>query len=120
MFRPAFRALGAAGASGAALALYLVDGSVRPMTDARRDGYVRAWARAMQRSLAVDLVLEPESPLPRDVPSGRPRLVVVNHRSTLDIPIVLELFGGHLLARGDMATWPVVGTMAKHAGTLFV
>ena len=50
----------------------------------------------------------------------RPRLVVANHRSTLDILVLLDLFGGHLLARGDMAEWPAIGVMAKRAGTLFV
>jgi lyso-ornithine lipid O-acyltransferase len=120
MLRPALRALGAASASGAAVAAYVLDGGVRPMTEARRDAYVCAWARAMRRALAVDLVVHPPGRLPRDEPHTRPRLVVTNHRSTLDIPIMLELFGGHLLARGDMAEWPVVGAMARLAGTLFV
>jgi 1-acyl-sn-glycerol-3-phosphate acyltransferase len=45
---------------------------------------------------------------------------VSNHRSTIDIFLMLSLFGGHLLARGDMEGWPIVGKMAQMAGTLFV
>jgi 1-acyl-sn-glycerol-3-phosphate acyltransferase len=120
MLRPALRAFSAATASGAAVAAYFVDGTVRTMTDARRDAYVRSWARAMQRAMGVELVVHPTQPPPSDKPRRRPRLVVSNHRSTLDIPIMLDLFGGHLLARADMASWPVVGAMAKLAGTLFV
>jgi 1-acyl-sn-glycerol-3-phosphate acyltransferase len=33
---------------------------------------------------------------------------------------LLSLFGGSLLARGDMADWPVIGVLARRAGTLFV
>ena len=33
---------------------------------------------------------------------------------------MLDLFGGNLLARGDMADWPAIGVMARRAGTLFV
>jgi 1-acyl-sn-glycerol-3-phosphate acyltransferase len=53
-------------------------------------------------------------------PTVTPRLVVANHRSTIDILLMLHLFGGQLLARGDMATWPGIGVMARRAGTLFV
>jgi 1-acyl-sn-glycerol-3-phosphate acyltransferase len=33
---------------------------------------------------------------------------------------MLHLFGGNLLARGDIAEWPAIGVMARRAGTLFV
>jgi 1-acyl-sn-glycerol-3-phosphate acyltransferase len=33
---------------------------------------------------------------------------------------MLELFGGELLARKDMASWPAIGPLARCAGTLFV
>jgi 1-acyl-sn-glycerol-3-phosphate acyltransferase len=46
--------------------------------------------------------------------------VVANHRSTIDILLMLHLFGGQLLARGDMATWPAIGVLARRVGTLFV
>ncbi len=52
--------------------------------------------------------------------SGRGQLVVANHRSALDIGVMLAQFGGSLLSRGDLAEWPIVGKMAQHGGTIFV
>ncbi len=48
------------------------------------------------------------------------RLVVANHRSPLDIPILLRQFGGCVLSRADLATWPVLGPAAVSAETIFV
>src|SRR5262249_4193915 len=129
MLRPPLRMAFAVGLSGAALAAFLVDHRLRTMSDARRDAYVGLWARALLKTLRVDLVTAPSSPAVGSVSGrtasppadgARPRLVVSNHRGVLDIPIMLHLFGGHLLSRGDMADWPLIGTMARHAGTLFV
>jgi 1-acyl-sn-glycerol-3-phosphate acyltransferase len=53
-----------------------------------------------------------------DAPGGR--LVVSNHRSMVDILVLLAAFGGHLLSRDDLGRWPVVGALARMAGTLFV
>ena len=48
------------------------------------------------------------------------RMVVSNHRSMLDILVLLAAFGGHLLSRDDLARWPVIGRLAPYAGTLYV
>ncbi len=50
----------------------------------------------------------------------RPTLIVANHRAALDIGVVLTAVPGYFLSRGDLAKWPVIGRIAKHAGTLFV
>lgn len=106
------------GVSGAMLAALTVEHRVRPVSDERLDTYVRSWARSLLRLLQVDVKLDAT---PGALEKGNaPRLVVANHRSTVDILLMLHLFGGNLLARGDMATWPVIGVMARRAGTLFV
>lgn len=111
---------------GAALLSSVLYGAVRAhdglgrLDDDRRDRYVRRWARGLLRLFDVDLVLEPPDFRPLPAQSARARVVVANHRSTLDVLILLHLFGGHLLARGDMAAWPYLGELAKTAGTLFV
>lgn len=74
------------------------------------------WARRMLGLFGV--VLHEEGPRPPRVERGR--LVVANHRSALDIAILLHVFGGHVLSRADLARWPVVGYAARHVGTLFV
>lgn len=118
MLRAPLRAAALGGVSGALLAALTVEQRVRPVTDDRLDTYVRSWAKSLLRLLRVDLKLEAA---PGAIDKGNlPRLVVANHRSTVDIPLMLHLFGGNLLARGDMADWPAIGVMARRAGTLFV
>jgi len=94
----------------------LLEERLTAITPQRRDEYVRRWARGMLRSLHVELEVDGK----RTLSSERTHLVVANHRSSVDIFVVLDLFGGHMLARGDMARWPFMGTLAKLAGTLFV
>jgi len=106
------------GVSGAMLAALTVEHRLRPVTDQRLEAYVRGWARSLLRLLHVDLKVTPSLDALDD--RARPRLVVANHRSTIDILLMLHLFGGNLLARGDMAHWPAIGVMARRAGTLFV
>jgi 1-acyl-sn-glycerol-3-phosphate acyltransferase len=52
--------------------------------------------------------------------AAKARLVVANHRSPLDIPLLLRQFGGCVLSRADLATWPVLGPAAVSAETIFV
>lgn len=73
----------------------------------------RRWARSFLGVLGVELVLE--SPLP----SGA-FLVVANHLSYLDIPVLAALFPGRFVAKSDIAGWPVLGQMAAAVGTIFV
>lgn len=86
------------------------------LTPARNSEYVRRWARGMLASLRVESTVDGR----RTLDPERSHLVVSNHRSSIDIFVVLELFGGHMLARGDMARWPGMGQLASLAGTLFV
>ena len=50
----------------------------------------------------------------------RPCVYVANHRSYLDIPVLSGVLGGTFLSRADVASWPLVGTVAKEIGTVFV
>jgi 1-acyl-sn-glycerol-3-phosphate acyltransferase len=118
MLRAPLRAAAMGGVSGAMLAALTVEHRLRPVTDERLNVYVRSWARSLLRLLRVDVQLDTSSDT-FEKRSG-PKLVVANHRSTVDILLMLHLFGGHLLARGDMANWPGIGVMARRAGTLFV
>jgi 1-acyl-sn-glycerol-3-phosphate acyltransferase len=100
------------------LAALAIEERLRNVDEARREAYVRRWAGSLLKLLRVETTKEIA---PGALDKGlRPRLVVANHRSTLDILLMLDLFGGNLLARGDMADWPAIGIMARRAGTLFV
>jgi 1-acyl-sn-glycerol-3-phosphate acyltransferase len=99
------------------LAALTLEERVRTVTHERRNAYARSWARSLLRVLGVEMTIDRSGSLETGT---APRLVVANHRSTLDILLMLHLFGGHLLARGDMATWPAIGILARRVDTLFV
>ena len=80
------------------------------------DRYMRTWTGGLQWMLGVDLHIVPGLP----PPARGARMVVSNHRSALDIPILLTQFGGSVLARGDMEAWPLLGLAAQKAQTIFV
>jgi 1-acyl-sn-glycerol-3-phosphate acyltransferase len=68
---------------------------------------------------AIEVVVDGVVP-PRVRGGGRGRLVVMNHRSAIDIGVVLATFGGTMVSRADLAGWPVVGAAARAVGTVFV
>jgi 1-acyl-sn-glycerol-3-phosphate acyltransferase len=82
--------------------------------DAIRDRWIHAWASALLRlfGVHVDAV--------GDLDGGHGRLVVSNHRSTIDIAALLHTFGGHVVSRADVARWPLIGAAARKVGTVFV
>lgn len=80
------------------------------------DGYVRRWARGTLMLTGVRLHrVGALPPRPR-----RARLIVANHRSALDIPVLLSLFGGSVLSKAELADWPLLGRGARMAGCIFV
>jgi 1-acyl-sn-glycerol-3-phosphate acyltransferase len=80
-----------------------------------RDEWTRRWSRALLQLFSIDRKIEGIS-----YPPTRGRLVVANHRSTIDIGLVLETFGGRMVSRADLASWPVIGIAARKSGTIFV
>lgn len=88
-----------------------------PSTHERwRRRWVRTWAAGLLRVFGVELHATGEQPSV----STRGRLIVANHRSPIDIIIMLERFGGTVLSRSDLRGWPVLGAAAYHGGTIFV
>ena len=73
----------------------------------------RLWGRGVLALLAVEVVLEGERP-------GASCLVVANHLSYLDIPLLASLFPGRFVAKSEIAGWPFLGTLARSVGTLWV
>jgi lyso-ornithine lipid O-acyltransferase len=52
--------------------------------------------------------------------AGRPVIYVSNHSSWIDIPVVGGVLDGCFVAKGDVAGWPVIGTIARLGRTVFV
>ena len=113
--RRVVRAGGFAGITAGMLPPYLLRralaGSKR---DEVRDRWVRRWSQALLDLFAVHVDVYGR------VTPGRGRLVVANHRSTIDIAILLSTFGGRMVSRADVAGWPIVGAAARAVGTVFV
>jgi len=80
------------------------------------EGYMRTWTAVILEVLAVELRQIGD----KISPATGPRLVVCNHRSAVDIPILLTHFGGSVLSRGDLEHWPLLGLAAQKAQTIFV
>lgn len=78
--------------------------------------YMRSWTAGLLRMVGVDLRVVGELP---PAPSG-PRMIISNHRSALDIGILLTHFGGSVLSRADLKDWPLLGLAAQKAQTIFV
>jgi 1-acyl-sn-glycerol-3-phosphate acyltransferase len=51
---------------------------------------------------------------------GRPVVYVSNHSSWVDVPVAGGVLDGCFVAKGDVAGWPVIGTIARLGRTVFV
>jgi 1-acyl-sn-glycerol-3-phosphate acyltransferase len=81
-----------------------------------RDAWVRTWSDALLALFAITV----DATLPAPRTAGKGRLVVANHRSTIDVAVLLRTFGGRMVSRADLSGWPLLGAAARAVGTLFV
>lgn len=86
---------------------------------APRDRLIRWWAYGVVRAFGVRVRV---TGLPQTSEGAvhRGTLVVANHVSWLDIPLVAAVFPGRMLAKSEIRRWPVLGPLAALGGTLFV
>jgi 1-acyl-sn-glycerol-3-phosphate acyltransferase len=119
--RQAYRAGGFAATTATMLPLFLAHQRRVPEDerDLIRELWVRRWARALLSLFSIDVVVRGNVPPPTRR-GQRGRLIVTNHRSAIDIGVLLATFGGTMVSRADLATWPVVGAAARSVGTVFV
>jgi 1-acyl-sn-glycerol-3-phosphate acyltransferase len=85
---------------------------------ARRDRLITTWMRALVTALGVRVRITGPAAGFGSPPAGR--LVVANHISWLDIPLVAAVRPGRNLAKSEIASWPVLGSLAPRGGTFFV
>jgi len=117
--RQVFRAAGFAGLTAGMLPLFLAHQRRAEDKELVRQLWVRRWARALLDLFAIEVVVRGRVPPPTR-PGEAGRLVVANHRSAIDIGVLLATFGGTMLSRADLAGWPIVGPAARAVGTVFV
>jgi 1-acyl-sn-glycerol-3-phosphate acyltransferase len=118
--RKAARAGGFAALTSSMLVGFVTRRAIEPRAthDVVRDEWVARWCSAMLRLFAIDVEVVGSGA--RSSQATRGRLVVSNHRSTIDIALLLRTFGGHIVSRGDLASWPILGPAARAVGTIFV
>lgn len=92
-----------------------------PRRYALRERYIRRWSRLLLAMFGVEALVEGEAAAtPRTDDKPRGRLIVSNHRSAIDIGLLLREFGGHLVSREDLSRWPLIGAAARSVETVFV
>ena len=84
------------------------------LTPAERTRQVQAWARTLLTRLDVELKIVGTPP------RAGPLLLVANHISWVDILTLHATCHCRFVAKADVKRWPIIGTLATGAGTLYV
>ncbi|MFJ4782089.1 lysophospholipid acyltransferase family protein [Streptomyces sp. NPDC088794] len=75
---------------------------------------VRLWCRWIVRAAGVRLRITGAAP------SGGGLLLVANHISWLDIPLMAAVRPARMLAKAEIRGWPVAGVLTAGSGALFI
>jgi 1-acyl-sn-glycerol-3-phosphate acyltransferase len=79
-------------------------------------GHAPAWLhRAFLRLFQIRIIVTGTPPAP-----GEAALVIANHISWLDIPVLGALRPLSFVAKSEIAGWPVIGTLARLQRTVFI
>ena len=89
---------------------------VRLCSPARCLRVTALWSRAVAVSFGLRVRVSDRP----GAASGPPALVVANHISWLDVALVAAVRPGRMVAKSDIASWPVIGRIAALGGTLFL
>ncbi|MFE0776826.1 lysophospholipid acyltransferase family protein [Streptomyces sp. NPDC058861] len=84
-----------------------------PLPAAARLALVRRWTRTAVRAFGVRVRYA-------GIPATGPLLVVANHVSWLDIPLLAAVLPARTVAKAEVRHWPVLGLVAALGGTLFI
>ncbi len=74
---------------------------------------MRVWGRCLLAILGVRVVRSGVAPRP-------PFVLVANHTSYLDIPLLASAAGGVFVAKHEIAGWPLIGLVVRSVGTIFI
>ncbi|MEU9040728.1 MULTISPECIES: lysophospholipid acyltransferase family protein [unclassified Kitasatospora] len=95
---------------------------VRLLPYGGRERLIRLWARILLRTLGVTVHLAGPDGGPAGAAGGGGGgvLVVANHVSWLDIPLLAAGRPGRSLAKTEVRQWPVLGRLVAWGGTVFL
>jgi 1-acyl-sn-glycerol-3-phosphate acyltransferase len=116
------RIAGFVGITSAMLPAFVIRHALTPARkrDQVRDRWVGAWSGSLLRLFGIRV-----EALGAELAAGGPLghgglLIVSNHRSAIDVAVLLRTFGGHMVSRADLSGWPLLGAAARSVGTIFV
>lgn len=77
------------------------------------DDWSRRWLRRLMRIMGIQFVVH-----------GKPieggQMIVCNHVSWIDIPLVGAALTSRFVAKSDIQNWPIIGFIARAIGTFFI
>ncbi|MFI0187617.1 lysophospholipid acyltransferase family protein [Streptomyces sp. NPDC017082] len=119
--RPAVAVARAALRLTAVAALVLAGIALSPVVRGRRGArgrrsaeWVRRWCLVIVRAAGVRVRVTGAAP-----PAGG-LLLVANHVSWLDVPLLAAVRPARMVAKAEVRRWPVAGALAARGGTLFI
>jgi len=84
------------------------------LSEPERQARVVQWSGQFLRRLGIQFQVE------GPVPTQGPLLLVANHISWVDIPVVHAACFCRFISKSDVRHWPLIGMMADRVGTLFI
>ena len=96
------------------LGLWIASVRLPRLQPSQQSAQVQAWALAFLGHAGVLLEIRGQPPV-----TG-PVLLVANHISWLDIPVMHAARHCRFVSKSDIQDWPLVGTLATAAGTLYI
>jgi 1-acyl-sn-glycerol-3-phosphate acyltransferase len=84
------------------------------LDEAARQARVQAWSRQMLGAMGIGFEVAGEPP------RHGPLLLVANHISWLDILVLHAARHCRFVSKSEVRHWPVLGTLATGAGTLYI
>ncbi len=88
-----------------------------PLLDAEaRDRRVQRWSRQLVGICGVKMMFDHT----RQMTPASPALVICNHISWLDIFVINTLQPCRFVAKSDIRSWPLIGWLCEHTGTIFI
>ncbi|MFF6803781.1 1-acyl-sn-glycerol-3-phosphate acyltransferase [Streptomyces sp. NPDC012616] len=95
--------------------LVLAGAALSPLGGLIPAGAVRRWSRTVVRAAGVRVRVTGAS-----APAAGGVLLVANHISWLDVPLLAGVRPARMLAKAEIRRWPVAGALAVRGGVLFI
>jgi len=80
----------------------------------QKEQHIRRWANETLALLAVEVEVHGQAP------QQGPLVLAANHISWLDVLVLLAIVPARFVAKAEVARWPVIGTLTRAAGTVFI